>query len=126
MATPNYQSKVANFITNNIDLVAEYESSEAALPLEYCIDEIGVFYSALSKVNKAMDFNWCEAIKLWMPLTKSESPKKAAFAAYNIAVACEMSGNLALAKEWINFSLNKHKFQYAIDYSNSLKKLLAN
>ena len=76
--------------------------------------------------NKAMDFNWSEAIKLWIPLTKSESPKKAAFAAYNIAVACEMSGNLALAKEWINFSLNKHKFQYAIDYSNSLKKLLAN
>ena len=57
MATPNYQSKVANFITNNIDLVAEYESLEAALPLEYCIDEIGVFYSALSKVNKVMDFN---------------------------------------------------------------------
>ena len=42
MATPNYQNKVSNFIANNVDLVAEYESSEAALTLEFCMDEIEV------------------------------------------------------------------------------------
>ena len=61
----------------------------------------------------AMDFKWEEAIKAWMPMTEDKNGEKASYAAFNIAVACQMLGQTDLAIEWINYSLKKYSFQEA-------------
>ncbi len=70
--------------------------------------------------NLALENKWKEAIKLWMPLTESENARKAAYAAYNIAVACEMLDEFTLSKKWIEFSLGKYKFNQAVSFSKKL------
>ena len=62
----------------------------------------------------SQDFKWKEAVELWMNLTESENPKKAAFAAYNIAVGCEMMEQFQLARKWLEFSMKKYRFREAI------------
>lgn len=71
----------------------------------------------------AQEFKWKEAIDSWMPLTRSENPKKAAFAAYNIAVGCEMLEQFDLAEKWIQFSLKKFRFREAYELKNHLDQL---
>lgn len=71
----------------------------------------------------AGDFKWKEAIELWMPLAASESPRKAACAAYNIAVGCEMLEQFELAEEWIRVALEKYPFREAYDLQNHLSRL---
>ncbi len=61
----------------------------------------------------AQDFKWQEAIDLWLPLTYSQNRRRAAFAAYNIAVACEMTEQFPLAMEWVKLSLEKFPFKEA-------------
>ena len=68
----------------------------------------------------ARSFKWSEAIAKWMPLTEETNPQKASFAAFNIAVACEMMEERSLAKEWIDFALGKYKFQEAMDFKGYL------
>ena len=70
----------------------------------------------------AQDFKWDEAIKIWMPLSESENPKKAAYAAYNIAVGCEMLEQFALSRKWIEFSLKRYKFKEALLMNEYIKK----
>ena len=70
----------------------------------------------------AQDFKWDEAIKIWMPLAESENPKKAAYAAYNIAVGCEMLEQFDLSRKWIEFSLKRYKFKEALLMNEYIKK----
>ena len=70
----------------------------------------------------ARSFKWSEAIAKWMPLTEGTNPQKASFAAFNIAVACEMMDERSLAREWIDFALGKYKFQEAEDFKGYLNK----
>lgn len=58
----------------------------------------------------AKEFKWNEAIDAWMPLTEEINPRKASYAAFNIAVACEMSGHSDLAKQWLEFARSKFDF----------------
>ena len=59
----------------------------------------------------AMEFKWKEAIELWMPFTKSRNYRIASYAAYNIAVGCEMLERFELAREWAEFSVKRYKFR---------------
>lgn len=61
----------------------------------------------------ALEFQWQEAIDYWMRSTQSTNAKRASFAAYNIAVACEMAEQFPLAMEWVRFSLKKFPFKEA-------------
>lgn len=71
----------------------------------------------------AQDFKWKEAIDCWIPLTAANNPKRSAFAAYNIAVACEMTEQFPLAMEWVKFSLKKYRFKEAEDLKTHLQNL---
>lgn len=62
------------------------------------------------------------AIKGWMPLTESPNARKAAYAAYNIAIACEMMGERELAREWANFSVKKFRFKECTELVSYLNK----
>ena len=51
-------------------------------------------------------FEWEEARNIWLAQTnQTRNFKKIAFAAYNLAVASEMTGHIDLAKEWLDLSL---------------------
>ena len=64
-----------------------------------------------SAVLMAQDFKWQDAINAWMKLAESDNVKKSAYAAYNIAVGCEMLEQFDLARQWLEFSLKKFKFR---------------
>ena len=70
--------------------------------------------------KNAMDFKWEEAIKAWIPLTEDQKPEKASYAAFNIAVACQMLGQTDLAIEWVSFARSKMDFSEARQLSQYL------
>ncbi len=59
----------------------------------------------------ADNFKWDEAMEIWLKLVKSSDPKKAAFAAFNLSVACEMLEYYELAEKWIDFAKSKYNFK---------------
>ena len=69
----------------------------------------------------AMDFKWEDAIKEWMPMTEDQNSEKASFAAFNIAVACQMLGNTDLAESWISYARSKYDFEQARQLHSYLK-----
>lgn len=69
----------------------------------------------------AMDFKWEEAIKEWMPMTEDQNSEKASFAAFNIAVACQMLGNTDLAENWITYARSRYDFEQAGQLHKYLK-----
>lgn len=73
--------------------------------------------------SKAIDsFKWDEAIKLWMPYTKSDNACKAAYAAYNIAIGCQMNEQFDIAKQWIDFAEKQYNFRELQLLKNKLLK----
>ena len=63
------------------------------------------WYKAL---DQAFMFEWEEAQNTWLSITKkNKNYRKVAFAAYNLAVASEMMGQIELAKEWLELA-NKY------------------
>ena len=70
----------------------------------------------------AQDFKWQDAITAWMKLAESDNIKKSAYAAYNIAVGCEMLEQYDLARQWLEFSLKKFKFRESIMMYEHIKE----
>lgn len=70
----------------------------------------------------AMKFRWKEAVALWMPMASSSNAHIAAYAAYNIAVGCDMMGQFALAREWADFSVKKYRFRENAELVEYLKR----
>ena len=40
MSRVNYEAKLESFVSNNPDLIGEYESLDNSLPIEYCMLEV--------------------------------------------------------------------------------------
>ena len=57
MSKNNYEDKLRSFVSNNADLIGEYESMDCALPIEYCIIDIIDNCQKLLKLDKTADFN---------------------------------------------------------------------
>lgn len=64
--------------------------------------------------------NWDQAEIIWSNLSKSSIPKTAARACYNMALACEMKGELAEALVWAKKALNDYNLKAARNYANIL------
>ncbi|MGM9736682.1 MAG: DUF6340 family protein [Candidatus Cryptobacteroides sp.] len=60
-----------------------------------------LWYSAIEKVE---NFDWTAAMDIWMGFLESSDPLKRSSASYNIATACHILGNDALAGEWLDRS----------------------
>ena len=54
-----YEKRLESFISNNSELIGEYETLDCAIPVEYCYEEIIENYIKLSKIDKSIDFNGC-------------------------------------------------------------------
>lgn len=72
----------------------------------------------------ALDFKWKEAVELWMPLASDPNSRKASYAAYNIAVACDMLGQKMLAGEWAAYSVNRYSFKENVELQRQLSSKL--
>ncbi len=65
-------------------------------------------------------YRFKEAMDLWMTLLDSKNMLRRSCAEYNIATACFVMGNKALAREWLDMS-DSH---YLLPESSSLRRLL--
>lgn len=72
----------------------------------------------------ALDFKWKEAVELWMPLVSDPNSRKASYAAYNIAVACDMLGQKMLAGEWAAYSVKRYSFKENVELLSQLHSKL--
>lgn len=71
--------------------------------------ERALFFFSGASWEKALEhafmFEWEEAQRIWLSLTKdTKNYKKIAYAAYNLAVASEMMGQFDLAREWLHLA----------------------
>lgn len=60
--------------------------------------------------QNAKSFKWDLAMKTWMKLVSGTSPKKVAYAAFNLAVACELQEQYDLALEWLELARSRYPF----------------
>ena len=64
------------------------------------------WYDALVE---AENFDWKEAMDIWITLLDSKDQMKRSCAEYNISVACYMLGDYPLAIEWLDLSDKTNK-----------------
>ncbi len=74
--------------------------------------------------NHAFNFRWTEAMDIWMSETRNSDPQRVAAAAFNLAVACELTDRLDLAMEWIDLSLKSYNLKGALSYKQFLSEKL--
>ncbi len=65
--------------------------------------------------------NWKGAEQQWLKETNNPSTKIAGRACYNIAIICEINGNLDKAIEWAKTSYERYNNKLALSYVNVLK-----
>lgn len=116
MSKHNYKTKFDSFISNNADLIGEYESIENSLPIDYCQDEIISFSQKILKANKTLDFNsmlrdaFTNAIRCNINVIDSLE-----------AIMVEASNNKSISStsqyfKEVNDIYNKHGNDYNIEY----------
>jgi hypothetical protein len=114
-----YQSlvKVSNTLGDNLsdNFFGTWTSVQRYL---YCFPNSGWFDAfELSK-----DFKWTQAMDFWMGKINSANKQKSACAAFNLAVACEMTGKTDLALEWIAYSQKCYPLSGIENYKSILKR----
>lgn len=63
-----------------------------------------------SKAYKlSTEFKWKEAMDIWLEEIKVKDPVVSSVAAYNIAVACELTDRIELAVKWVDVSIKYYK-----------------
>lgn len=71
--------------------------------------------------RKAQTGNWDGAAEVWKKETTSASSKIAGRACYNMAIICEINGELDKAIEWAQKAYENHNNKLALGYVNILK-----
>ena len=69
--------------------------------------------------------NWPEAMKIWGELAGSSSGKKAACAAFNMAVGAEMTGEYELALEWLELAGENARLKRIDNYRKHIRQRMA-
>jgi tetratricopeptide (TPR) repeat protein len=65
---------------------------------------------------------WDKAIEVWKKLVNNSDPELAGKAAYNMALASEMKGELDIAKEWAKKSYEQYGNKKALGYLKIIEK----
>jgi hypothetical protein len=68
--------------------------------------------------------DWDKAIEVWKKLVNSGDRETAGMAAYNMALACEMKGNLDIAYSWAKKAYQDYGVKKALSYMNILNQRL--
>lgn len=78
----------------------------------------------LKKTDKLIEENrWREATKIWKANVNNRNENIAAKSKYNMAVACEMEGNLEAAVDWVVQSFHVFGSKNEVHYNNCLNYL---
>jgi RNA polymerase sigma factor (sigma-70 family) len=125
MSNINHEDKLRNFISNNPDLIGEYESLNCSVPIEYCEDEILDYSKRLLKVDKCTDFNKALKDALQNSIRNEINIIDSFETLINNALAESQSTNSTQQyfKE-INDIYNKHNNDYNIEYSEENREKL--
>ncbi|MBR0112009.1 MAG: hypothetical protein IJM00_07195 [Bacteroidales bacterium] len=86
-----------------------------------------VYYDSsqwLQAADYAYDFQWKEAMKIWLELVKTKNVEKASCAQYDLAVGCYMLGRYQLAKEWLELSEKTCPLGISKDLMEKIEALL--
>lgn len=120
-----YESKLQKFITDNIDLVAEYESIEYAIPLEYCSSDVLYLYQNILKVNKSVDFNTTIKTALKSSI-KNNIPITDSLEAIMMTSSMDQTSTNSTQQYFkeINDIYTKNKNNYDIEYSEDNREKL--
>lgn len=70
--------------------------------------------------------DWETAAREWKKTTDDKNTRRAAMAAFNLAVASEVLGNLEMARYWLNKSTALNRLPLSTSYDNALKNREAN
>ena len=65
--------------------------------------------------------SWDEAARIWQKMAETKNPGIASKAAFNMALACELSDRMELALTWINKAWNIEENDLAVAYSKILR-----
>jgi hypothetical protein len=68
---------------------------------------------------------WPEAMKIWGQLAGSSSGKKAAYAAFNMAVGAEVEGEYELALEWLALSAESSRLKQIDNYRKRIQQRIS-
>ena len=68
--------------------------------------------------------DWKGASDLWLKHTSDSDSKMAGYACYNMALACEIDGDLETAIDWAKKAYVDHKNSKALNYMNILQRRL--
>ena len=125
MSNLNHEDKLRNFISNNPDLIGEYESLNCSVPIEYCEDEILDYSKRLLKVDKCTDFNKALKDALQNSIRNEINIIDSFESLINNALTESQSTNSTQQyfKE-INDIYNKHNNDYNIEYSEENREKL--
>lgn len=120
-----HYAKINNFISNNIDLISEYEAIEGVLPIEYSKGDITKMYSTLAKINKCVEYNtvMTDAFKTAIKNRVDVTDVLEAL----IAEASTESSSINITQSYfkeINKIYNKNKNQYDIEYTEDNRNKL--
>lgn len=112
-----YGEKLQNFISNNIDLVSEYESIDGVLPLEFCDSDVINLFQTLQKINRGVDFNSTlkDALKISIKYSQSIHYSFDSIIAEAVMESKQINTTQQYFKE-INDIYNKHQNNYDIKY----------
>jgi hypothetical protein len=86
------------------------------------------YYSRdMAKGNEFADKKlWKKAAAVWRPVAEKQKGSKSAYAAYNMAIASEMTGNLELAMFWLNKALEMRSDNYYfLEYRKTLRERIS-
>jgi len=67
-------------------------------------------------------FEWEKARDIWMELLNSQDPRSISCAAFNLAVSCEMTGNIDLAVKWLDYASKAYPMSEITYYKNLLEE----
>lgn len=90
-------------------IVPKWDTEKRALFIYYTPEWMEAY-------KKANLFEWNNAIKIWSSLIDENKREFSAAAAFNIAVACELSDKYELALEWLDYSYKLHPYPQTFIY----------
>lgn len=117
MAKTNYEVKLKNFVSNNAELIGEYESLDQAVPIEYCWVELVDVCQKLLKIDKSADFNKSMKDALLNSIRYNINIMDSFDTMINNAITDSQTSNSTQQyfKE-INDIYNRHNNEYDIEY----------
>jgi len=113
-------------VNNSIDAISNDLGEELVNKLfPFWIEQQRTLFSYRNRDwTKAHDFAnkflWKEAMDIWLKQTADQDNVKAAAAAFNMAVACELTDRLDLALEWLEASYRSYPLPGVVSYKQFL------